>query len=320
MKRLLFVVRSIPFIVSVCVFASSIESFAEDKPKGWIPEDYNMEAMDGSKGNKGTRTKSNIPHPSLEYISPNIPLSNRDKIAVQMAKDWQGAAPAPIQANGKVMYTFGASSPTVIGAPLQICDVELQPGESVNEVVVGDSARWMLEIAKSGNTAHILIKPVDAGLSTSAVITTDRRAYHLTLKSQQTGHIPQVAFLYPGDSTARLREKEAQSAKEKEFKTAEVDGQTKDLSQLNFGYDISGDAPWKPLQVFDDGRQMFIKLPPGVQSGDAPVVVVRNGGQDTLANFRMKNLTLLVDGIFPEAKLISGVGSKQQRITIRKAK
>ncbi len=309
--------RKMMYTVLIFTVLLGSQASAEEKPKGWIPEDYKMEGM-GTKGEKSS--KPNISLPPLEYVSPNIPLSPRDRKAVQLAKDWEGAAPAPIQANGKVMYTFGASSPTVIGAPLQICDVELQPGESVNEVIVGDSARWMLEIAKSGNTAHILIKPVDAGLSTSAVITTDRRAYHLTLKSQQTGHTPQVAFLYPGDSTARLREKEAQNAKEKEFKTAEVDGQTKDLSQLNFGYDISGDAPWKPLQVFDDGRQMFIKLPPGVQSGDAPVVLVRNGGQDTLANFRMKNLTLLVDGVFPEAKLISGVGSKQQRITIRKAK
>jgi type IV secretion system protein VirB9 len=308
--------RNLLYTVLFLTVLLGSQAGAEEKPKGWIPEDYKMEGM-GTKGEEGSKPK---PLPPLEYISPNVPLSPRDKKAVQMVKDWEGTTPAPIQANGKIMFTYGASSPTVIGAPLQICDVELQPGETVNEVIVGDSARWMLEIAKSGNTAHILIKPVDAGLSTSAVITTDRRAYHLTLKSQQAGHTPQVAFLYPGDNVTRLREKAAQDAKEKEFKTAEVDGQTKDMSQLNFGYEISGDAPWKPLQVFDDGRQMFIKLPAAVQSSDAPVVLVRNGGQDTLANFRMKNLTLLVDGVFPEAKLISGVGSKQQRVTIRKAK
>ena len=309
--------RELLFTVLFLTVLLSSQARAEEKAKGWIPEDYKMEGM-GTKGVEGSKPKGSLP--PLEYISPNVPLSNRDKKAVQMVKDWEGTTPAPIQANGKVMYTYGASSPTVIGAPLQICDVELQPGESVNEVIVGDSARWMLETAKSGSTTHILIKPVDAGLSTSAVITTDRRAYHLTLKSQQAGHTPQVAFLYPGDSVTRLREKETKDAKEKEFKTAEVDGQTKDMSQLNFGYEISGDAPWKPLQVFDDGRQMFIKLPAAVQSSDAPVVLVRNGGQDTLANFRMKNLTLLVDGVFPEAKLISGVGSKQQRVNIRKTK
>lgn len=319
MRRRLFAAVAVTLALLLGGLSSqAAESRTEDKRKGWVPEDFKMEAIDGPKGDKSASTKPIAPPPPLDYISPNIPLGPREKKAVQLAKEWENSGSVPIQANGKLMYVYGASTPTIIGAPLQICDVELQPGESVNEVIVGDSARWMLEVAKSGNTTHILIKPVDAGLSTSAVITTDRRAYHLNLKSQQSGHTPQLAFLYPGDGAVRLREKEAREAKEKEFKTAEVDGQAKDLSQLNFGYEISGDTPWKPLQVFDDGRQMFIKLPPAVQSGDAPVVLVRNQGQDTMANFRMKNLTLLVDGVFPEVKLISGVGSKQQRITIRK--
>jgi type IV secretion system protein VirB9 len=237
-----------------------------------------------------------------------------------MAQDWASTATPPIQANGKIMFVYGSSLPTVIGAPLQICDVELQTGEAVNEVIIGDSARWMVEVAKSGNTNHILIKPVDAGLQTSAVITTDRRAYHLNLKSAQTGHTPQIAFLYPDEMAIRNRKKENETEKEKRWKTAEVDGQSKDLSQLNFNYSVSGSASWKPIQVFDDGRQTFIKLPKQVRSADAPIVMVRNGGQDTLANFRMKNLTLLVDGVFPEALLISGVGSNQQRVTIRKSK
>ncbi|EHJ48809.1 P-type conjugative transfer protein TrbG [Solidesulfovibrio carbinoliphilus subsp. oakridgensis] len=313
MNRMLLTVSGLLTLLAFLVSPG----WADDKGKGWVPEDYKMDAM-GSEAKPG---KPLAPLSPMAVFGPNsnAPLTARDRQAVQLARDWENTGPAPIQANGKVMFVFGALTPTIIGAPLQICDVELQPGESVNEVVVGDSARWMLEVAKSGTTTHILIKPVDAGLSTSAVITTDRRAYHLSLKSQRTDHTPHIAFLYPGDGAARLREKEAKDAKEKEFKTADVDGQPTDLSKLNFGYEINGDAPWKPLQVFDDGRQMFIKLPPAVQSGDAPVVLVRNGGQDTLANFRMKNLTLLVDGVFPEAKLISGVGSKQQRITIRKA-
>lgn len=291
----------------------------ETAPRRLVPEEYKMEAIANAKAKAGAR-KPTDPLPSLDYISPSVPLSPRERQAVKMAEDWANTGTAPIQANGKIMYVYGASLPTVVGAPLQLCDIELQAGETVNEVVVGDSARWLLEVAKSGKTTHILIKPVDAGLQTSAVITTDRRAYHLNLKSAQTGHTPQIAFLYPEESIVKYRDKERQEAKAKEWKTAEIDGQTKDLSQLNFNYDVKGDAPWKPVQVFDDGRQMFIKLPSQVQSADAPVVLVRNGGQDTLANFRMKNLTMLVDGIFPEAILISGVGSKQQRVTIRKVK
>lgn len=290
---------------------------ANEGKTGSVPEDYKMGIIPPPQAGKGKGTEI-IPPP--DYINQNVPLSARERQAVKMVQDWESSGAAPIQANGKVMYVYGASSPTVVGAPLQICDVELQPGEAVNEVVVGDSARWMLEIVKSGSTAHILIKPMDAGLATSAVITTDRRAYHLKLVSQRTGHTPQIGFLYPEDVASRLREKKAKDSKEKLRSTADVDGQPTDLSKLNFGYEIKGDAPWKPLQVFDDGRQMFIKLPASVQSGDAPVLLVRNGGQDTMANFRLKNLAMVVDGVFPEAILISGVGSKQQRITIRAKK
>lgn len=317
MKRL-FMAVFVALLMGQPLLAADTKARPEGANKGWVPEDFKMEASVSQRPTgKG---KLSEPVPAPDYISPstNIPLNAKERQSVKMAQDWENSGAAPVQANGKVMFVYGASSPTVIGAPLQICDVELQSGESVNEVVVGDSARWMLEVAKSGNTTHILIKPMDAGLLTSAVITTDRRAYHLKLMSQRSGHTPHVGFLYPEDNAARLRDKDAKETKEKQWKTADVDGEQTDLSKLNFSYEVKGDAPWKPIQVFDDGRQMFIKLPSSVQSGDAPVLLVRNSGQDTLANFRMKNMAMIVDGVFQEAFLISGVGSKQQRITIRK--
>lgn len=281
-----------------------------------VPEEYQMDASASQRTiGKGKSTEQLR---QADYLNPDVPLNARERQAVKMAQDWETSGATPIQANGKLMFPYGASSPTVICAPSLISVVELQPGESLNEVVVGDSARWVCEVVKSGNTAHVLIKPMDAGLVTNAIITTDRRAYILKLVSQRTGHTPRVGFLYPEDNAIRLKEKDAKETKDKQWKTADADGEPKDLSQLNFSYEIKGDAPWKPIQVFDDGRQMFIKLPPSVQSGDAPVLLVRNGGQDTMANFRLKNMAMIVDGVFQEAFLISGVGSKQQRITIRK--
>jgi len=253
-----------------------------------------------------------------DYLSPDVKLSPREQQAVKLAREWENSGVPPVQAGGKVLFTYGASVPVVVGAPNQLCVVELQPGETVNEVLVGDSARWMCEVAKSGPAAHIVIKPVDAGLSTTALITTDRRAYYLQLVSQKSGHTPRVGFLYPDEGAAKYREKQDKEAKEKQWKTAEAAGEPKDLSQLNFSYEVKGDASWKPVQVFDDGRQTFIKLPAAVQTGDAPVLFARSGGQDQMVNYRMKNLSMIVDGIFPETFLISGVGSKQQRVTIRK--
>jgi len=282
--------------------------------------DMDMEALLAKGGKKGGRVSD--PLPSSDYLSrSSIPLTAKERQAIKLAETWEAQGAPPISANGKVLYTFGATYPTVIGVPNLICDIELQPGENVNEVVIGDSARWIADTAKSGTTTHVLVKPVDAGLMTSAVITTDRRVYHLKLISQRAGLTPYVGFLYPEDqgSGAGLRQKlsDAKEAREKEQRMKALEPEPSDPSKLNFSYDIKGDTPWKPLQVYDDGRQTYINFPSTIQSGDAPVLLVRNGGQDTLANFRMKGTSMVVDGVFPEMALLAGVGMKQQRITVR---
>ncbi|MDQ7830653.1 MAG: P-type conjugative transfer protein TrbG [Desulfovibrionaceae bacterium] len=281
----------------------------------------NLDHLD-SLLSKGGRVSD--PLPPADYLSRTaVPLTAKERHAINLAASWEAQGAPPIQANGKIMYTYGASYPTVIGVPHLICDIELQPGENINEVVIGDSARWIADTAKSGDTTHVLLKPMDAGLMTSAVITTDRRVYHLKLISQRTGLTPYVGFLYPdggsglGGSSLREKLSVAKDAREKEQQMKSLEPAS-DPSTLNFAYDIKGKTSWKPLQVYDDGKQMFINFPPSIQSGDAPVLLVRNGGEDTMANFRMKESSMIVDGVFPEAILISGVGSKQQRITIRK--
>jgi len=277
-----------------------------------VPEKFNMSASSGKKMGRG-KSKTEPLSPD-DYLSPSAPLTPRERQTLQMARDWENSAPPAIQANGKIMFVFRVATPTVICAPYQLSDVELQAGEVVNEAVPADSVRWSMELVKSGDTPHILIKPIDAGLATSAFITTNRRSYYLNLKSEKIDFTPRIGFLYPDENSAKLKESLAANRP----KPQEADGSPADLSKLNFTYEIKGDTPWKPVQVFDDGRQMFIKFPDQIQSGDAPILLVRNNGQDTMANSRMKHLTMIVDGVFPEAILISGVGSKQQRITIRK--
>ena len=108
-----------------------------------------------------------------EYLNPvAIQLSAKERQALKLSTEWPSASSdtKPYMAGGgKLMYVHGASTPTVIAAPFQVCDVELEAGESVNEIVVGDSARWMVESGTAGNTTHLFIKPADSGLETSAL-------------------------------------------------------------------------------------------------------------------------------------------------------
>lgn len=260
--------------------------------------------------------------PELDYISPTrVPLTAREKQALRLSADWSRRNVAPVLGDGgKVIYVHGAALPTILAAPMQVCDVELEPGETVNEIVVGDSARWLVDSGTAGSgpaaTVHLFIKPVDAGLESSAVVTTDRRVYHMRLVSQRSGHTPYVGFVYTDDLRRTAAIRKAAETKQATWESASIDGQRRDLADLNFAYGVKGKAPWKPERVYDDGRQTFIRLPASASSGEMPVLLVRKGKKDVLVNYRVKGLAIVVDGIFDKLALIVGVGGDQQKIEI----
>ena len=89
-------------------------------------------------------------------------------------------------ADGKVIFLYGEVQPSVVCSPLQVCDIELQGGEVVRDVLVGDTVRWKVEPGTSGATGgqaiHLIVKPAEPGLVTSMVVTTSRRTYHIQLE------------------------------------------------------------------------------------------------------------------------------------------
>jgi len=296
------------FAVTVAVFALSSPAYAasDNVPDGWPP------AVGAIKA----------PAQDIDYISPKVvPLNDVEKKALHLSTAWSRRTLEPLLAEGgKVVFVHGASLPTIIAAPMQVCDVELQVGETVNEIVVGDSARWLVVSGTTGNgpgaTVHLFIKPVDAGLESSAVVTTDRRVYHLRLVSQRTGHTPYVGFLYADDLHKQTAQKRAKEARDREWASTSLDGKTVDLSSLNFNYEVKGKAAWKPERVYDDGQQTFIRLPAKSKSGEMPVLLVRKGSKDVLVNYRVKDQAMIVDGLFDRIALIIGVGSAQEKVEI----
>ena len=135
--------------------------------------------------------------PALAFSAETAALSPKEIEALRLASEFSDRPIKPIQTTGgKVVYMFGSTMPTIIGAPMEISDIELEPGEQVNEILVGDSARWLVESGSSaGGIVHIFAKPLEAGLKTSLVVTTNKRTYHLKLISQQAGHTPYVGFV-----------------------------------------------------------------------------------------------------------------------------
>ena len=171
----------------------------------------------------------------------------------------------------------------VYSAPGQVTDIALQEGEQLvgsGPVAAGDTVRWIIGDTESGTAAakkvHILVKPTRPDLITNLVINTDRRTYHLELRSTERTYMASVSWIYPQDQLIALRRQNALADAAAPVETG------LDINRLRFRYAIEGDnPPWRPLHAFDDGKKVYIEFPRGIGQGEMPPLVHRRPrGQD----------------------------------------
>ncbi len=199
-------------------------------------------------------------------------------------------------------------------APEQVTDIALEPGERLHSVSAGDTVRWIVgdtsSGTKTGERTHILVKPVAPNLKTNLVIATDRRAYHLDMRSFRDTYMAAISWTYPQDALVKRRADNADNASRAEATIAAG----LDLGDLQFRYRIEGDKPhWRPVRAFDDGRQVFIQFPEKIAQGEAPPLFITGaGGEPELVNYRMRGNYYVIDGLFAAAEL--RLGEKKQAI------
>ncbi len=204
-------------------------------------------------------------------------------------------------------------------APGQVTDIALQEGEQLvgtGPVAAGDTVRWIIGDTMSGSGAsarvHILVKPTRSDLVTNLVINTDRRTYHLELRSTSATYMASVSWSYPQDRLIALRGEKAAEA------LAAPVAAGIDIGSLDFGYAIEGDKPaWRPLRAFDDGRQVYIEFPATISQGEMPpLFVVGADGQGELVNYRVRDRYMIVDRLFAVAELRMGAKKSQAKVRI----
>lgn len=244
-------------------------------------------------------------------------LNAKEAKGMGISGQWRGAQGLVTKgADGKVIFLYGEVQPSVVCSPLQVCDIELQAGEVVRDILVGDTVRWKVEPATSGavggQAIHLIVKPSEPGIVTSMVVTTSRRTYHIQLKSHGTQYMARVGFEYPEDVSAKLDDVNAR------LEATAIPGAGMPAEQLNFGFSVSGRAGWRPKRVYSDGAKTYIQFPKSVAAQDAPVLFVVSGGQNRIVNYRMKGDIMVVDYHVDRAVLVSGVGWKQEKVTIKR--
>ncbi|HHM2297772.1 TPA: P-type conjugative transfer protein TrbG [Legionella anisa] len=265
------------------------------------------------------------------YFSKKVvQLTPQEQSALSIGKKWQTgmATSKPVTArDGSIAFVYGSGQTQILCAVLQVCDVALQPGEQVNNLNVGDP-RFLVEPAITGvgpaQRLHLLIKALDVGLDTSLVVTTDRRTYHLRLRSSRKQFMPYVSFIYPEDAQAKWDAMRVKETIERHNNTIPLTGEY--LGNLNFNYCITGNTRWKPTRVFNDGVKTIIEMPQAMQQTQAPtLLILRHGGlfkkaETVMVNYRVQNNRFIVDTVFDKAILIAGVGRNQEKITITRRK
>ena len=263
-------------------------------------------------------------------------MTPMEKQAIAIAERWRsdsaakGVSPSP-GPGGTIQYLYGSTQPSIVCAVLQVCDVELQPGEQVNSIHLGDNVRWTVEPAITGygtsEIQHLIIKPMDVNLDTSLIATTNRRTYSLRLRSHRTQFMPKVSFAYPEDALKKWDEIKLRNRDE--HTKATIPDTQEYLGNLDFNYTIDGDGSWKPVRVYNDGVKTIIQMPRTLAQTEAPTLLVVRGkdgffpwgssAEEVMVNYRVQSDRYIVDTLFDKAILIAGVGPQQEKVTIMRA-
>jgi P-type conjugative transfer protein TrbG len=266
-------------------------------------------------------TSTTVPTSTAMLPGKEQPLTPAEQQSLALVSKWVNGTTLPItRGDGSVTWFFGATLPTVVCAPLKTCDIQLQPGERITKkgVHVGDPVRWNISPALSGEgdqqVTHLIVKPSDVGISTTLVVATDRRTYHIALSARQTDWTPAVSFDYPEQVQDEWNNYYAKQEKAIAEKTL---GNGLNIDSLDFNYQISGSESFKPVRVYNNGIKTFIEMPASVNARELPTLMVINAGNKEVVNYRYRDNKFIVDQLADDIILISGVGMNQKSVLIK---
>ena len=214
------------------------------------------------------------------------------------------------------LSVWGAHAADVaLQAALRLAHLVLEPGETIVNVAVGDSVRWLIAPASSGGgdgaTPHVLVKPTEAGLRTNLIVTTNRRTYYLTLVSSYNYAMPRIGFLYPQDPQQAF-------AAAAVGRGVRVDAPLPDtaIDKLDFNYRMSGDHDLQPVRVFNDGTHRPATSCWACAKFRCSSRLAAMAAARCAQDHRLLAFYYVVDGVPPNIALVEGSGKHQRRALV----
>ncbi|MEH6664485.1 MAG: TrbG/VirB9 family P-type conjugative transfer protein [Brevundimonas sp.] len=240
---------------------------------------------------------------------PAIEAANRAARTASRSDRFEGGTQVFAWAPGRVFEVWTA--------PLRVTTLTLGQGETLISRAAGDTVRWQIGEAISGEgpdqRTHVLLKPLERGLETNLVLTTNQRVYLIELRSGGAGAF-NAAVRWRAPAPAQNPVTAAGPPV-----PAGPDPVVRPQGPLDAGYRLEsrGRRPaWAPAAVFNDGRRTFIAFDTETPMDEAPALfVIASDGRAQLTNYRQSGGVFIVDRVVEAAELRLG-GRRSQVVRI----
>jgi type IV secretion system protein VirB9 len=217
----------------------------------------------------------------------------------------------------------------VYASPSRVTDICLEENETPLEApFVSDSDRWILgggkNMSGASSIAHIYVKPKETGLTASMIINTDRRSYHILLRSYAETYMPVVRWqykLYFSDDFFTPQKKAGAAVYANNNMGSPVDISHEILAVdprfLSFDYKIIyslwSKPPWLPRLVYDDGKKTYITFKEGILQNEFPAIFEN---RNDIVNYRVSANLVIIDKLIEKITVKLG----KRKVIIEKKK
>jgi type IV secretion system protein VirB9 len=195
--------------------------------------------------------------------------------------------------------------------PYRTTDLILEPGEEVLEMpFLSEDKVWEIGAGvsrKNGfDVQHFFLKPSLPALTTSMIIITNRRVYHLLLKSYSDRYMTMIQWEYPVRFPFTVKQ-DAMNERNRRLDGVNALAQDTvlvDPQFLSFDYKMTYSVfkkpLWIPRRIYDDGRKTYIELDQGMLNMESPVLFNKRNER---INYRVSANLIIIDELIEKVTL-----------------
>ena len=170
--------------------------------------------------------------------------------------------------------------------------------EHIENVAVGDSAKWQITPNKRANL--LFVKPLEASARTNMTVVTDRHTYFFDLvASPRSKPVYMLRFAYPESDEPKDAPQQPAMAGLNDAERALVEGDPlaapADPAMLNFAWERRGSDKLLPRRVYDDGNATYLLWS---EKQEVPAILVKNEkGEEGPVNYAVRGHTIVIDDV-----------------------